>query len=429
MGTVNTATSYTRALTTELLSKDKKQRSISTTYSTLNRTNSVSKGDNYSNYKYLIANGYNATTTLSGVEWRHAARPTYVYAEVIEYGAALPPSSYPHFTLGLDSGSYTNTVGSTFDAAELVNADNQAKLKFISQVRNLQTTMSGGVFLGELRETLRAVKRPAQSLRNGLDDYFGALQKRRRGIRGSPTQRRETLRQIAGNTWLEYSFGWKPLVNDIDDAMKAAADHLNGSRNPVTKMVRGSGKIVKHLASGEMDDTVTFNGSVIVHKHRQITTEYHVKYYGKVNIEHPTKLTAQRLGLSLDHFVPTAWELVPWSFLVDYFTNIGGILEAASTCLSGLRWMSKSTLEVEKALWTDVRTSSTKIFVDGQFVDRHSIRLIVPGSSLSQHRRITRAPYSGTLVPRLEFKIPGFGTKWINLGALALTQKRLRPYY
>jgi hypothetical protein len=31
---------------------------------------------------------------------------------------------------------------------------------------------------------------------------------------------------------------------------------------------------------------------------------------------------------------------------------------------------------------------------------------------------VTRAPYIGSLIPSLQFTIPGLGTKWINMGAL-----------
>lgn len=424
----STSQRYVRETVRSLLSKDGTIRTNSSTFNSFSVTNSVTTDPNLPNWKWLIANGHNATTTMSGSETRVSGRPTYAIGTVIEYGATLPPNSYPYTRLIYDSGEQSNPSGAQWSSAELAKVDNQAKMKFISQIRKLQTSMTGGVFLGELRETLRALKRPAQSLRGGLDHYFDSLKKRRRGVRGSPAHRRETLREIAGNTWLEYSFGWKPLVNDIDDAAKTLADHLHGSRLPISKMVRGSAKNYVDVPAYGLDGNVT-DGALTVHRRRTGGCEYHVKYYGKVAIKHPTKITAQRVGLSLDHFVPTAWELVPWSFLVDYFTNIGEILEAASTCLSDLKWTTKSTLEIERAVWTDISTSSTKVLQGGVFVDALRHRFVTPGVSVTERRRITRSPYAGSLIPGLEFQIPGFGTKWINLAALGATHRRLRPYY
>jgi len=36
-------------------------------------------------------------------------------------------------------------------------------------------------------------------------------------------------------------------------------------------------------------------------------------------------------GFQPSEFLPTAWELLPWSFLADYFSNIGDCLTAWST--------------------------------------------------------------------------------------------------
>jgi hypothetical protein len=74
----------------------------------------------------------------------------------------------------------------------------------------------------------------------------------------------------------------------------------------VSKMVRGTGKSTPQHPSLPFETAEGGAGMSVVFRHTY-TFEYAVKYYGRVDIEHPTMLTAQRLGLSLDHFVPTAW--------------------------------------------------------------------------------------------------------------------------
>jgi hypothetical protein len=44
------------------------------------------------------------------------------------------------------------------------------------------------------------------------------------------------------------------------------------------------------------------------------------------------------LGFSWESFVPTVWELVPYSFILDYFTNIGDVLSAGLLVQSHLAW-------------------------------------------------------------------------------------------
>jgi hypothetical protein len=119
---------------------------------------------------------------------------------------------------------------------------------------------------------------------------------------------------------------------------------------------------------------------------------------------------------------------VPWSFLVFYFKIFGGMLEAAITFLSGLRWSSRTDVQSETGQSVAIKAISGKILYNGVFVDDMSIRF-TPGNSVVEKRLVQRAPYLGSFIPRLEFKIPGFGKKWINLLALGASHNRLRPYY
>jgi hypothetical protein len=62
-------------------------------------------------------------------------------------------------------------------------------------------------------------------------------------------------------------------------------------------------------------------------------------------------------GFTPSEFVPTAWELMPWSFLVDYFTNIGDILTSSVTDTSSVRWVNRSIIKTS--------TLKARIAVDG----------------------------------------------------------------
>jgi hypothetical protein len=65
----------------------------------------VTTGDNYANYKQLIRDGNNATTTLSGTKWHIKARPTELRGTRIEYGSPLPDSTPGFFSEYRDSAS------------------------------------------------------------------------------------------------------------------------------------------------------------------------------------------------------------------------------------------------------------------------------------------------------------------------------------
>jgi hypothetical protein len=129
----------------------------------------------------------------------------------------------------------------------------------------------------------------------------------------------------------------------------------------------------------------------------------------------------EKLGFSPDQWIPTLWELVPYSFVLDYFANIGDILYAANFPRSLIPWIMKTTV-----------VESTSKFVDCSPLWRHadqsgsnanatwtiSRKLRSMGAASSFVKRVYRAPYQGSIIPDLEFSIPSSSTQWLNLAAL-----------
>jgi len=118
-----------------------------------------------------------------------------------------------------------------------------------------------------------------------------------------------------GSHWLEYHFGWEPLVNDIYNAVGFLNDPLPSVR------IRGRGKsIVRWVENqGPGQDEYT-------HEHR-------ITYGADVSISDPDLFLLNKAGLLNPALV--AWELVPFSFVIDWFANVGGWL-ASLTSFVGL---------------------------------------------------------------------------------------------
>ncbi len=158
-----------------------------------------------------------------------------------------------------------------------------------------------------------------------------------------------------------------------------------------------------------------------------------MKLYGAIGLEELGSIPPfrQNFGLTLDEFIPTVWELIPYSFLVDYVTNIGAIIDGYSLNKSGLKWLA---IGEERVATTKV---SGEIRIRPSIVSGNQIldSIIRPSTPLIRIRRyLSRAPYNyANLVPPLEFKIPGCSTQWLNIGALAYlhedTSNRLRNRY
>jgi hypothetical protein len=292
--------------------------------------------------------------------------------------------------------------------------DDQAKVGFAKRAREAQNSFQGGTFLGELREALHMIKHPAQAFRKGFSDYFRTLKKRRRG---SPSHRSKVL----SDTWLEYVFGWKPLLSDIDSAAKALGNLA--FREPF--------KMVSFYAKNQVptQNKARFSGNVgplVWHEWRQEYRETVVIYRGVVDckIDGGAGDIRRDFGLTLEDFVPTLWELIPYSFVADYFTNIGDIISAFSYGGMNLRWTSRT--QVIKAI-------ADNITADAKLNSTDPINIIEfgndPGRSVITRRIVERKNYTAGFVPSLRFEIPGANsTKWVNLLALKNGQRRLTPF-
>lgn len=398
------------------------------------KTNQVTYGLNYADWKRSIARGLQTTTSMyytgstvtkkrshgSGSRIMYPTDPplldgTPVFWEIDSRGSSV---GFPTTGFHLDNGN----------PVPLSDANTQAMMNFLNNVRSKQTSFQGGVFLGEIRETVHLLKHPAQSLRKGLSGYLASLKKKKRlASRLPPSSRRKLLQQIASDTWLEFAFGVKPLIHDINDAAKTLANHVSRLHGPVDSMVIGSSTNIIADPPGNYTFSLT-NGPVSLFFNVRHLWKYYVKYYGKVALESPGKLDWRMAGFSLDNFLPTAWELIPWSFLSDYFVNIGDLIYAATTNLSSLKWTSSTSVEEEMFEVVCSGVKSDLRLVNGQFVPIAQCSF-QPGKTVLSNRRIRRGPFNGPFVPPLTFKMPGVSsTKWINMGALAAAHRGLKPY-
>lgn len=387
------------------------------------RNATVTTGSNYENWKLRIKQNRNATTSLTGTEYRW--NPPFFDVTAIRKNPA--PPSYP----GLPGTSFVlcNITGfpvvfpgaspSSAPGISASSADNLALSKFVKNAINKRRTMMSGVFLGELRQTIQLVRNPARAIRSGLDDYVSALRKKRPQLRRtSPSQRRRTATSIVSDTWLEWSFGMAPLFSDARSAAEALAKSRILPEKAKAVFVKAEGKSTTGPSNWtSLGDHTASAASV---RTFASTETYHsVKYYGKVKVYHPNSLQNQ-LGLLPEDFVPTVWELVPWSFLVDYFTNVGNIIQAACFLRSSMAWIARGTRHASDTRLMCVPRSS--------FLNDFNLFGATTTGSYSV-ALLTRGPYTGSLIPDLEFSIPGSGTKWANLGALAASMRSLRPFH
>lgn len=110
------------------------------------------------------------------------------------------------------------------------------------------------------------------------------------------------------NLWLEYHFGWAPLLGDIHNA----CDVLKS--NPPAQRVTATGKAMYEFTRGRG----AWDWSTVG------LYETKAKISAEVYVSNANLALANQLGLV--NPVSVAWEVVPFSFLVDWFIPVGKFL-------------------------------------------------------------------------------------------------------
>lgn len=295
------------------------------------------------------------------------------------------------------------------DSLTTTASDNQAKSRFLNDLIAAQSRIRGMVTLGEIGQTLRMLRNPALLLRRGLGDYFQSVNQR---TRRAP---RRSWGNIAGGTWLEYSFGWNQLYRDFKDAHSALEQISEADYIRIPLRAYG----VEETYTGAAFTSFTSGLYGLVGR-QYASDRVETIYRGATRAVpvSPQYMPARTLGFTFQDFVPTVWELIPYSFLVDYFTNVGNVIEGWSWQRSGLAW-SNRTYRKSRILKLVANINSDYYNSNPSFV----IDAFQPSVSIIERTSVNRSSYSGSFTPELTFELPTGRTirKLLNVsGLLAL---------
>lgn len=369
-------------------------------------------------WRELIASGQDATSNMTAIYDSFHCGIGYWTCDAtsISFGGAptyyVCYGSFPCDNGFLDRKIKTLTVSTS-------STDNKARAKFYKALRKQAVQMSGPTFFGELGQTLHMLRRPAQSLWSSANGYLDAVS---RAKRASPKNWTKALSGL----WLEYSFGWIPLLSDCKDAASAWNAVKNNPRTSFinssfkdsydTSNLLGSYDTIGHSCAG--GDGIA--GHAVGHWTQEVNVRYKAKL--RTRAEMTTWDNFALFGFTPSEFVPTAWELLPWSFLVDYFTNIGDILTSVVTDASDVTYVVRT-----------VRTYS-------RYFGRLSIDLVKMGQDKASYctgggnpvdwdlSRKTIDRSKGSSVPLPEFQL-SFDLSDGQLGNIAALLGQSRPLH
>jgi len=207
------------------------------------------------------------------------------------------------------------------NAQNILDSNKMIKLigKLKEKVQGTDFDMS--VFLGTGNQTLELITDSARRifkalvlLRSGnLPGSFRVLVEGTARSGRKPPKFLKAIPRNIGQNWLEMQYGWLPLLSDCKSGAESLAHHMSV---PFKQVVRAS--VESHI----LQDILTHSfsaGNIFCHYNQYTTASL------KVVLSEPPSAMAQ-LGLSSPENL--AWELLPWSFVADWFIPIGDFLAA-----------------------------------------------------------------------------------------------------
>lgn len=197
---------------------------------------------------------------------------------------------------------------------------NAAKLKFHKKLADSKVDVM--TFVGESKSSFSMISNAASDL---LQIYksvrSGNLRKANSILRSRGRKKPRHVSKRVDQRWLEYQYGWAPLLGDIHTAFQ---EITNGRETPAVFFTKS--KIA--FEPTPYNDSISTESSF---------GEYRVQAWYALKANDKARELAQwNLG---SNPLLTAWELVPLSFVADWFIPIGDFLQQYSSD-NGLHFVS-----------------------------------------------------------------------------------------
>jgi hypothetical protein len=306
--------------------------------------------------------------TSTNVKSRNRA-VTANYAELKANGFPLPEQPYEAIhmkwsaPLGVATGgtgpkdrtcAYYPGVQKLYEDPDMLgDLDALAVKKFYSKLDSLDLNL--GVTVGEGRKTFKHIAHTASRMAGALKslkrlDFRGVarnlglqsdtshlrgLEKysRKHGYKRSlNTRNSKRVDRFVASAWLELQYGWKPLLADAYAAGEAFASLTQKVDYDLQVRVRKT----KHLAAttGPYEAALVYSGDP--------TCRGAVGYKADFQVIDPELRDLAALGLT--NPLEIVWELVPFSFIADWFMPVGSYIDSLDA-MKGIKFIRGSKSE------------------------------------------------------------------------------------
>lgn len=276
-------------------------------------------------------------------------------------------------TVWSNGGALTTVVGSHVPTLNLDTEQAAAKAA-IDAIQNVQRTEIDAVaFLGEWDKTRnlhRSVGNALVKLANPTVNRYRGRRMRRiplydeRGLpvlnrRGHPTfryahddeefygsTRSEKTKQLA-DLFLSYKMGVVPLLHDLEGAVKML------SQNKALRRTARSNEVLSVVDT----NVQTFQDNMVTWRLTKSSSRILSIRYGILYEDTAVGRAVAQLGLSRP--LTSAWELVPYSFVIDWFVGVGDWLDANQPSLASKTLCAWASTRDQRSLVVTIDQAQT----------------------------------------------------------------------
>lgn len=325
--------------------------------------------------------------------------------------------------------TYYNVIP-LYDTSQDSAVNNLAIRRFYDSV---SSPFDGATFLGELRETIHMFRHPLKQLNDSIDRQIKKSRKLRdKAVRDARNRRnwpgkklpskpivdKRTLdmwRKAAGSSYLEWKWGVTPLLADISNLFDALKLQLN---QPNVEHFKSSAGLKYSLPQVKLGEAAFSSGYAKTTIDRHCHTS--VKYTGAVysRIDSSLSLMDTLIGPP-EQLVATAYELFPFSWLLDYGTTMGEALNA-SLMATRLRYtfVSKTIRHSLQAIVNIVPHKPSATAFSPSYIKAF---VGSPGFLVVEKKHVSRNPLPNMPLVSLTWQHKLSTSKVANLAALAAT--------
>lgn len=251
-----------------------------------------------------------------------------------------------------------------------------------------------------------------------LSDYGNKAEsefdRRLRGLRKFISDERFKHLKKAAKLNLLYQFGIVPLISDIElllefqkavDRRVKEIDRLRTRGLRRTKDLWGGSEFSYIPSATIHSNALTVHAAIT--KITKLNIRGHIRWYVQDNFfvsDQQVRAEAKRVILGYNLTPTTLYELMPWSWLIDYFTNLGTMVKAGDNQFP----MRHDTVRIMEHLETTTTSSAHSVGGGGAVT-------VTPIHC--KHETKTRSLATPTIGARIEFLK---SSQWSILGSLAV---------